>query len=842
MTNKRGYYYSTDALIAVVVIFLVIFALKPLGEKREIQVNVQEDLISVLSNLKMGEVNDSYFQELISSGEASENITILEQIVELYAKDSPEAENLINYILINLKPEENIGVWVGNDLIASVNKTSYESSTEIWTSRELVSGIKKTENGDDVKGYSARAFLKRTDNIEYYFFGGYVGDGNITILIEPKGKVKDIKIEGAISENFQVYINGNFAGSYNKSPSEIEPITHSLTNYSNLFTSDINTIEFKGNKSLYIAGGHLKISYENSTQVPTSKRYLPGIDGLINIYDSFYIPSNLTSLEFYLHYTSPVDLFLVVGNETIYEGRGENVQQTITNAEIISKINYKDLIKKTIPLRIGLEEINYVGETITLDLISVTDLSKYMRCSIFQYGPNKNQCNTANGIWMLPANYSEEANKLLINEILYYAGNQMGFIGLGASENPVLSHPLSTNKNSLLSTVDRLSLESSYDANNLRLCSGITSATQEFVSNANSNAIRVMIVMLAGQISTPPCNIATIDLNQDGTINSLDDAIKASCDAYNVQNITIHTIGYGDIVDTNTLSAMAACANGTFTYQPNVSELVDTYQEVIDKILIQYKFQTAKTSTGVHTKLYPDSYIKMEYEKEETPFGLVINLEEQFTSASIGTLNVPNNTEVEEVKVISYSGAKWTNEINLYNNENGWDNIFKLSDFGQQYIKIGDPYNIIIPKDKIKKGANQINLTTGVSPSNSSEGSVFNKIIYTLIKGGLGYSPISASAKGCIWNIEFSDNTNSTIIIPTDYNGTKTCSYTTLSNSYNENDAIANAVYDLLKNLDLDLNGKVDSKFSSQDLSIDSSEISGIPYIISSEVQVRIWR
>jgi len=37
MTNKRGYYYSTDALIAVVVIFLVIFALKPLGEKREIK-------------------------------------------------------------------------------------------------------------------------------------------------------------------------------------------------------------------------------------------------------------------------------------------------------------------------------------------------------------------------------------------------------------------------------------------------------------------------------------------------------------------------------------------------------------------------------------------------------------------------------------------------------------------------------------------------------------------------------------------------------------------------------------------------------------------------------------
>ena len=841
MVNKKGYYFSADAFIAVIIIFLVHLALKPLNQETETQVNIQEDLLDVLSNLKMGEVNDQYFQDLVLNGSASADAKVLEQIVEYYAIDSPEAEKLLDKILSDLNPEENIGIWIGNNLVASYNHTPYERAENILTARQLVSGAKK-EDSHESRGFSARAFLKSINNVQYYLFGGYIGDGNISTLIESQGIVNDVELEIAINENFQVYINNNFAGDYNKSLSDTNPAKYSLNEYLPLFISGINTFEIRENESLYIAGGHIKISYENYNYTSGNKKYIHGIKGLINIYDSFYVPSNLTSIEVYLHYTSPVNLFLNMGNETIYQGRGTGVQRTITNAEISSKMEFSKMIEKNIPFRIGIGEVDYLGDSSVLELISVTDMSKYMRCSIFSYGTNKNQCLSNNGIWMLPTNYSEEANKLLVDEVLKFNGNRAGFVGMSADGIPVLFHSLSSDKSSLTNTLDGLSIESNYNANNLRLCSGVLVATEEFVQNSQNDTVKEIIVMLAGQISTPPCNIAVSDLNNDGTINSLDDAIEAACRAHEDYGITVNAIGYGDIVDTNTLSAMAECGSGIFVYQPNVSEIVDTYKDIINDILIKYNLQTVSSSAGIETQLYPDSYIKIEHDKTEIPFGVLINLEKEFDSQGSGNFEIPNETEIVEAKVLSYSGSKWTDRVDVYNSLYGWKNIFKISDFSDAYVELGDPYSISIPNDKLTNGVNKINLTTGISPTNSSEGSIHNKIIYSIVKNGTGYSPISASANGCTWTIEFYDNTNLTTPIPEDYSGDKVCYYTSESEDYNQNDAITNAVHELLKIMDIDLDKRVDSKFSAQDLLIEPSEVSGIPYTISNEVQIRIWR
>ena len=56
------------------------------------------------------------------------------------------------------------------------------------------------------------------------------------------------------------------------------------------------------------------------------------------------------------------------------------------------------------------------------------------------------------------------------------------------------------------------------------------------------------------------------------------------------------------------------------------------------------------------------------------------------------------------------------------------------------------------------------------------------------------------------------------------------------------NDAIQIAVYNLLKLLDLNQDGKLDTKITEQNLLISSSEVTGIPYDWSTEVQVRRWR
>ena len=68
------------------------------------------------------------------------------------------------------------------------------------------------------------------------------------------------------------------------------------------------------------------------------------------------------------------------------------------------------------------------------------------------------------------------------------------------------------------------------------------------------------------------------------------------------------------------------------------------------------------------------------------------------------------------------------------------------------------------------------------------------------------------------------------------------CYYTSFGqNISNQNDASQLSVKKLLEQLDYDLDGLLDVKFSEQDLQISSSEIKGIPYDWSTEIQVRIW-
>jgi len=116
------------------------------------------------------------------------------------------------------------------------------------------------------------------------------------------------------------------------------------------------------------------------------------------------------------------------------------------------------------------------------------------------------------------------------------------------------------------------------------------------------------------------------------------------------------------------------------------------------------------------------------------------------------------------------------------------------------------------------------------------------KILYSLIKNASSYSQIVSSSVGCTWTIEFEDGTNSTITIPSDYAGSKECYFTFDNLAYNNNDAIDNAIFNLFSDLDLDSDRRIETKFSENDLSVNSIEITGIPFTWETEVQVRIWR
>ena len=138
---------------------------------------------------------------------------------------------------------------------------------------------------------------------------------------------------------------------------------------------------------------------------------------------------------------------------------------------------------------------------------------------------------------------------------------------------------------------------------------------------------------------------------------------------------------------------------------------------------------------------------------------------------------------------------------------------------------------------------NFVNLTTGLKPGNSSGGSVDNKIIYTIVQDNVAaYSALSFSAEGCNWNLEFEDLNTLSVSLPSDYLGADLCFYTgSGQNITDSEDAFQVAVYKLLEILDFDLDGRIDVVFTSQDLEISSTEITGIPFDWSTEMQVRTW-
>ncbi len=996
--RSKAVFFSIDALIAIAILLSVILIVYPAVKSSKQETLIHHDLLKTLSVLKTSEIDNSYIQSLISQGFINDtNKSLLEQIGEFYISNPALASAMADSILSDIETNKNIGIWYGNKLISSLNTTPIETAENIETARQLITGIKE---GESVSGFSARAFLTSSSRTQYFYFGGYVGDGNITAKMDYVGNISSAKMELVINNDFDLYINGVFSGNYAKSDSEFIPKTYNLP--LNNFHSGENTLEIKGN-NLHIAGGFIKITYDNSVQYEQPTLYsFPGINGLINIYDGFYIPGSLSNLDISLHLNTQFEAFLVIGNTTVFQNVTQGEQTiAITNSQLSSLLDYNALSKKTIPLRLGLENVSYLisGNRTNADVISVTDLSGSMDGD-----------KIAN---------AKAANRALIDAILNISGNRVGLAGYDTLAKKSDYHTLSNNTASLKNVVDNI-----WDANGWTcICCGILKAIScydknifqdnfnnqtigtnpkgwtisesggfiditgaalegdrsviisrtassnpeinhqfppqendlsiEFLVNHTIGSGRIkidiedrdglgsfrdyiVIKLYSGQIRNNDATITPYSLNQvykikvqvvpgsstynlyvndalvgsnlpvfitrtniarirfstenaaityiidnakvylnedlctdissqnktrtaiimsdgqanagcgldpvtdydndaDTTDDAQDHAIEAACRAYQNYNITTYAIGFGSGADELTLQKIAQCGNGSY-YFGNVNEIVNIYQQIAQNILeATFKEQTIETTGNVNTILYPDSFIQFSYQPEPPPYGLIITTEKKFYNELSGNFTLPEKSNIVETRATSYSSTKWTDKVLINNNI-----TYNLSAFGSNYIKLGDPYVINIQNSLIEQN-NTIMLTTAVSPLNSTPGSENNKIIYTIVKNASTYSKISPIEDGCLWNIQFEDDTNISIPIPQSYSGSNNCYYRTDRQEYDDNDAAQSSIFELLKLLDLNLNNKIDIKFAEQDLQIDLTEITGIPYTWSTEVQVRTW-
>ena len=354
--NKQGIFFSIDALIALSVILIGTMIIYPTLTSSTQESFIQGDLIEVLSKLEVGEINNSYVQDLISQGILTNlNKTVLEQIGELYIVNESLSRSMTSAILLDINSTENFGIWMGNELIASRNSSSLEDASNVRTDRQVISGLRV---GEEITAFSARAFLSESLQNRYFYFGGYVGEGNLSARIQFAGDIKFASLEAVASEDFDVYVNGNYSGSFSKSASMFVPSEYVLPE-EYFFAGDKNIVELQG-ENLTIQGGFIKLRYLRRLNTNlTNKRYFPGIEGIVNLYDGIDFPNNISAMEINLHVNTTLQLFLVIGNTTVYNNTPNGEEIIVINDSTLSSLfDYDSLLGKTLPMRIGIENFS----------------------------------------------------------------------------------------------------------------------------------------------------------------------------------------------------------------------------------------------------------------------------------------------------------------------------------------------------------------------------------------------------------------------------------------------------------------------------------------------------
>ncbi len=810
---NKGIVFSLDIFIGISLLLIVLissfylFSTPKTYEERsyEQQKFVANDFFNSLAELKVSEAENksTTIKNLIGNLKDDEKeLSVLNFILSNWARYKDEnntvkkqiAENVTREMINSVEILEgvNFSLSVGEDLV-------FGNYTNISGPITVSSLIENTYSSSEPKyGYMARAYLNeiKAEKKSYLYFGGFVGQGNLTFNLYIPEKADNLissYLEVSSGSNFSLFVNRNFSGNFSISPTvgNFSANIKSPVNISN-FKKGNNTIKFVFNSvnltEHYLGGGFLRVNYNTTEffeekEAGKKKYYFPEIEGIINLYDGFYVPGDLNNLSAYLHYKNNVTdgvVYLNIANSTIFESdeTGE-VKVSLNNSNISfsilgSGLSYNNLSKTTTPLRLGMKSTSFTEQEIgNADVILITDLSGSMdwRLDSGEEGIER-ECNDSD----LYNNDTKRISlakcldKEFVDIILNTTGNRVGLVGFYGDEKPpykgrVIFHNLSTNKTSLKQEIDDY-----FTQGGTCICCAENKAYEILDSQSNASRKKYVTVMSDG-IPTHSCGSSTQDLctgtrtttigwgalhcagdSEDCTGNDCDCAIQnanwSSCRVYSKLNATVDSIGFGPVSNCSnankTLRAIASCGKGDYYSSQNASELQEIYRNIAQSIVsISYTTQKVKVEKNVSiggNLLYNDSFIEFNYNETEIDFGygeFSITFEENFSSAGNCSFYKPSETEIIEGEVTSYSGDYWTNLVVLTNSRN--ITIYNLSKYGE-YRELGDPFIISIPREKISNGTNEVQIFLGINETDSIPVSNDSKLIYSLkVPGYVGY-------------------------------------------------------------------------------------------------------
>ena len=167
-TGKEGLFFTIDALIAALIMIggLLLITKSYISEQPRTTINhLSQDMITILGELKVYEMNNTYIQQLVANGSITDvNISLLQQIGDFWSRgDYALAEEFTRNMTEGILDDVNgYSVIMSNDTIYSRTKPVRNS---LVTSKKIITGIEKSK---PIKGYVAKAratTVKKTTNL-----------------------------------------------------------------------------------------------------------------------------------------------------------------------------------------------------------------------------------------------------------------------------------------------------------------------------------------------------------------------------------------------------------------------------------------------------------------------------------------------------------------------------------------------------------------------------------------------------------------------------------------------------------------------------------------------------
>jgi len=889
-----------DALLASMLLLSAVFLIYKTYAPEDIDIEQQtfisQDILVVLSEMHLSELNNSFVtQEYIAGNITDLNKTVLDQIGEYWALNQIDKAQMLLQIIVNdsIPKDHGVRTSMGNNTLLLRNITGLVNSVSF---NRMISGI---EQGKPLKGSSGTSYLKKIRNKKtssYTYFGGFVGQGNITAVLNLPSDFNasrllssEIKID--TPGTLKIFINNQQCGAtYNGSASQISLWDLSVCNSS--FIAGTNTVLLQYISPLntsYVSGGFIKVTYTTDILIENStsghyRYYFPDINGFINFYDTLSVQGNIENWTLNATFFNAYQTFFTFGNETIFLTQGNN---SVNQTRVYSR-HGSMLPQEPIPIRFAITNFSNITTTLyglPADIFLITDVSGSMGDCI----PNTYSCSylyrTVSNPTYFPAscivdntskcdgNPDNPCNATSFSQGKTYATSCITKMSIAKSADTSFINGVFNN--SLLHRVGLLDF--SYHANNLTNLTNNAVQLDNVVSlyaadggtcsccalnrarNAiNSSTNNKYIIFLSDGDPTYYCkNLSDYSGSYvwagDGTGGSSEFAdrnwtIAAGKEACK-NNITVFTIGFGAGMSAAGIDTMknTSCNTSLYFNATNTSKLQSIFDNITQQILLAANFSSQTVSvTGnfTNSRLFGSSYIDVDYIPlvdtiEQNKISLVVETS-QFNGCN-ASIMIPSNIEIQDAFVTSYSSNHWTKQL-LVNGAT----VFNLTKYGSNYILLGDPFIIQIPSLILQPGnINTFSLNVGDSPANNSNCSKNNTLIYTaLINVSTGQTAALEKAVGCKWTIESTTGSIFNITVPKDYVGNNTCTYTNASTPvYDPTDVYDVAVYNMLKQLDYDSSGRIFFDLTQNDLEIVLITTGQLPYMWGpSLMRIEVWQ